>query len=278
MSRWHPILPLVVGLLLTATSAIAQADEGMAPPPPPPSEQAERLPLRGADFAGPASTVALLKEETLSGPSYRFAAFDRLLTPWTRWKGRVGDCRGLQFGGGYATLWQHAEGNPAGTDDDAAAGILQLFGRWTAFGRESKAHDQDTLVASTEWRHGYLSRVPGQFAADYGYLGIPGLKFTDGGWLLGDLNWQMRFNGGRTGLLIGRYDPNDYLDILGYANPWSAFQNLAVLLNASIALPDWGTGIGMGICSPDEGGGTVSGASSEASTSTSTESSESMES
>jgi porin len=47
-------------------------------------------------------------------------------------------------------------------------------------------------------------------------------------------------------LVVGRYDPNDFLDVLGYANPWTSFQNLAILFNASIALPDWGSGIGAG--------------------------------
>ena len=46
--------------------------------------------------------------------------------------------------------------------------------------------------------------------------------------------------------ILGRYDPNDYLDVLGYANPFTAFQNLSILLNSSIAFADASLGIGAG--------------------------------
>lgn len=49
-----------------------------------------------------------------------------------------------------------------------------------------------------------------------------------------------------TGLIVGRYDPNDFMNVLGYANPWTTFSNLAVLLDTSVALPDWSWGVGAG--------------------------------
>ena len=58
--------------------------------------------------------------------------------------------------------------------------------------------------------------------------------------------WLQYLNEGQTGLIVGRYDPNDFFDVLGYANPWTTFQNLSILFNTSIALPDWGFGIGAG--------------------------------
>jgi len=36
------------------------------------------------------------------------------------------------------------------------------------------------------------------------------------------------------------------MDVLGYANPWTTFSNVAILLNPSIALPDWSWGVGVG--------------------------------
>ena len=72
------------------------------------------------------------------------------------------------------------------------------------------------------------------------------MLFSDIGWALVDLNWQQYLNDGRTGVIFGRYDPNDYLDVLGYGNPWTAFQNLAILFNTSIALPDASIGFGAG--------------------------------
>ena len=61
-----------------------------------------------------------------------------------------------------------------------------------------------------------------------------------------DLNWQQLLNNGNTGLLAGRFDPNDYLGVLGYANPWTTFSNVATLLNPSVAFPDMGYGVGAG--------------------------------
>ena len=61
-----------------------------------------------------------------------------------------------------------------------------------------------------------------------------------------NLNWQQSFNDGNTGLIVGRYDPNDYQNVLGYVNPWTIFSNLASNLDPSIALPDSSWGIGGG--------------------------------
>ena len=47
-------------------------------------------------------------------------------------------------------------------------------------------------------------------------------------------------------MIVGRYDPNDYQNVLGYVNPWTIFSNLAINLDASVALPDSSWGIGAG--------------------------------
>ncbi|MCP4223521.1 MAG: carbohydrate porin, partial [Actinomycetia bacterium] len=61
-----------------------------------------------------------------------------------------------------------------------------------------------------------------------------------------NINWQQGFRGGRTGLIVGRFDPNDYINVLGVSNPWTAFQNLAIVLDASVAFPDTSYGMGAG--------------------------------
>lgn len=58
--------------------------------------------------------------------------------------------------------------------------------------------------------------------------------------------WKQAFNDGQDVFIVGRFDPNDYIAVSGYASPWAGFQNLAMLLNASIALPDASYGIGFG--------------------------------
>ena len=52
------------------------------------------------------------------------------------------------------------------------------------------------------------------------------------------LNWQQGFNDGNTGLIVGRCDPNDYMNVLGYVNPWMIFSNLTSNLDASVAFSD----------------------------------------
>ena len=103
------------------------------------------------------------------------------------------------------------------------------------------------MVFKVENRHRIGTDIPpSQLGFDVGYNGITGTLFSDAGSILGDLNWQQVFNGGRGGLILGRYDPNDYVDVSGHANPWTTFQNLAVTSNTTIALPDFSYGIGAG--------------------------------
>ena len=66
--------------------------------------------------------------------------------------------------------------------------------------------------------------------------------YSDADWVIPNLNWAQGFNDGSTGLLIGRYDPSDYMNVLGYTNPWTTFSNLAILLDASVQFGDssWG--------------------------------------
>ena len=70
--------------------------------------------------------------------------------------------------------------------------------------------------------------APADLGFEIGYNGIPGALFSNAGTILVDLNWQQFILDGQGGFIIGRYDPNDYMDVLGYANPWTAFSNLAV--------------------------------------------------
>jgi len=84
-------------------------------------------------------------------------------------------------------------------------------------------------------------------ASEAGYIGVTGTLFSDtDGLTLVDFNYQQSFNDGNTGLIVGRFDPNDYMDVLGHSNPWTTFSNVASLLNPSIALPDAMLGIGAG--------------------------------
>jgi porin len=197
-------------------------------------------------LGGPSSVQAMLEEDDeTKDPAFRLPFFDNMLKPWFDFKSKVNERIGLQFGVNYTALYQNATDAPSGAEDDAAVGIARLFGRWQLLGRDTK--NTGTLVFSVDHRHRLGTDIaPADLGFETGYLGIPGTLFSDARWVLVDLNWQQYINDGQTGIIIGRYDPNDYFDVLGYANPWTTFQNLAILFNTSIALPDASYGVGVG--------------------------------
>jgi porin len=204
------------------------------------------------DFGGPSSVGGLLAEDdVVKEPALRFPSVDKALSPWFEWKSRLNKRYGLQIGVAYTALYQSASDVPAGAEDEAALGIFRVFGRWALLGRDSK--NTGTLVFSADNRHRIGTDIaPADLGFKAGYLGIPGTLFSSVDSVLVDLNWQQYINNGQTGFIIGRYDPNDYLDVLGYANPWTAFQNLAVVLNTSIAFADVSSGVGAGHWFTDE--------------------------
>jgi len=227
---------LILLLALTLTTPLAIAKEG---------RKSKSGFEPDTSFAGPGSTRSQLAEDDEVKKSVlRYPEFDHWLKPWFDRKAKLNKEYGLQLGGAYTSLYQSASDALDGAQDSAGSGILRLSGRWSLFNRDSK--NTGALVFSVDNRHAYTDIPPASLGFEVGYLGIPGTLFSDIDTVLGDLNWQQYLNGGQTGLIVGRYDPNDFFDVLGYANPWTAFQNLAVLFNTTIALPDWSTGIGLG--------------------------------
>jgi porin len=248
---------MLVGLFLVAP-AVAQtsSEEEQADPKDEqsateeqPDEQAAPLHKSGyedkPDFAGPGSVRGQLEEDDrVKSPAFRFPKIDSFLQPWFDWKTRVNEQHDLQLGMDYSTLYQALDDSTGGMDD-AWSGVFRVFGKWTLTGRDTQ--NTGALFLKIEQRHEIGTDIaPSSLAGQAGYLGITGINFNDAGLLLGDINWQQRLAGGRAGFIIGRFDPNDYMDVLGYANPWTTFSNLATLLNVSIALPDWSWGVGAG--------------------------------
>ncbi len=193
-------------------------------------------------FAGPAAVTSQLQEdEEAKKSAFRIPWIDRILQPWFDGKAALKKKTGLQLGVAYTALYQTTS-----ESEEAGGGIARISGSWAIFNRDSA--NSGNLVFSVDARNAYSDPAPGEiaFGMDSGYLGIPGTLFSDVGMILGDVNWQQSLNDGRTGIVLGRYDPNDFFDVLGYANPWTTFQNLAILFNPSISLPDWSYGISAG--------------------------------
>ncbi|TNF88355.1 MAG: hypothetical protein EP300_08080 [Gammaproteobacteria bacterium] len=197
-----------------------------------------------AGFAGPGSTVSQLEEDDEEKtPAFRFESFDEALAPWFEYKKRLNEESGLQLGFAYTVLHQEID-ESLGNEDSATSAIFRVSGKWEAYNRGEKNKGQ--LVFSFDNRDSFSDIPPASLAGEAGYIGQTGALFSDVDTVLGDFYWGQYLNDGQTALIIGRYDPNDYFDVLGYANPWTSFQNLSILFNPSIALPDFGFGIGAG--------------------------------
>lgn len=196
-------------------------------------------------FAGPSSVAGQLEEDDrVKEPLFRFPALDGALVPWFDWKGRVRNDYGLELGFDVNILYQKL-GDSLTNETAAMGSVLRAFGLWTIVGRGT--NNDGSLFFKVEQRNSPGTELaPASLGEQAGYIGITGLNFTDAGLLLGDFNWQQRLNDGRAGLIVGRFDPNDYVNVLGYGNPWSTFSNLSTLVDTSLALPDWSWGVGAG--------------------------------
>jgi porin len=214
-------------------------------------EESESVPhksgyrAKDSGFNGPSSVRAQLEEDdVLKDPVFRFPRIDQALKPWLDFKHQVNQAIGLQFGFDYNILSQWL--NDSLTDEDhAAVGVLRAYGSWTLLGRGT-GHP-GTLVAKVDHRHTIGSFLaPSALGPQGGYIGQTGMLFSETDWVLVDLNWQQAFNDRKSGIIVGRFDPNDYMGALGYVNPWTTFSNLSTLLNASVAFPDLSLGVGGG--------------------------------
>lgn len=200
---------------------------------------------RRADQASIANTInQLAEDDRLKSPIIRFPRIDQSLQGWYDMKRRLNEESGIKFGFDYNSLYQSAD--KALTEDDSAwSGAFRILGSWDLVNQGED--NVGTLVFGLENRHNISYRIPpSDLAGQVGYIGVTGTLFNDAGGILGNLYYKQTFRNGKGGWLAGRFDPNDFHDVLGYANPWTTFSNVAILLNPSIAFPDWSWGIGAG--------------------------------
>ena len=185
----------------------------------------------------------LVEEDQRTEPLIRFPEIDDSLQSWWDFKSDVNKRHGLRFGIDYTAYYQHLSDSL--TDEDYAfSGILRTYGEWTPFNRQDPGAGR--LVFKVDNRHKITGDVSAaNLGGEAGYIGQTAVLFNDIGWELIDFNWQQGI-GDKGGMLAGRFDPMDYLAVLGYANPWTAFSNLATLLNPAVAFPDVSWGIGGG--------------------------------
>ncbi len=204
---------------------------------------------RRADQASLANTLNQLEEDDrVKNPVIRFPRIDKSLQGWYDTKRRLNEQSGIQFGFDYNSLYQSA-GKALTEDDSAWSGVFRILGTWDLHNQGQA--NAGTLVFGFESRHNISYRIPpSDLAGQVGYIGVTGTLFSDVGTILGNLYYKQLFRDGEGGWLVGRFDPNDFHDVLGYSNPWTTFSNAAMLINPSLALPDWSWGLGIGTWLP----------------------------
>ncbi len=196
-------------------------------------------------FGGPNSPAGQMEEtDRIKEPVFRFPWLSDRTQRWRGWKKDLHEEQGLQLSGHYTTLFQSISNKaPSQTDDMASSGVLRATAIWTLLG-DSKQLKSDfgAVNVMLDHRHKISDVSPADLAGQAGYVGVTGTLYSDTDLVIVNLNWTQSFDGRQTGLLVGRYDPNDYMNILGYVNPWTTFSNVSVLLDSSVAYPDAGWG------------------------------------
>jgi porin len=242
MKRRTIVYRLIGGLLAVSPAFALPQDEAQKTQKDEPPHKAgyRQKPV----FGGPNSPGGQLEENDRDrDPAFRFPAIDAVFDDWNSWKRRLNEEHGLKFTGHYATLGQRSTSATGGTMK-ASSAILRGTFSWTLLGRGEV--DTGALVVMLDHRHAFRGITPADLGGQAGYIGQTGTLFTDAGFVVPNLNWQQSWNGRSTGLLVGRYDPSDYMTVLGSSNPWTMFSNLAILLEPSVAFPDSSWGVGGG--------------------------------
>lgn len=195
-------------------------------------------------FGGPESPEGQLEEnDRVREAAFEFPAIYEFFDPWRDFKRRLNEKRYLQLTGHYATMFQGVSDSLTG-EDTASSGAARLTVKWTVIGRDSA--DPGAIIMTVDHRHKFGDIAPVELGQQAGYLGVTARSFADTGLVLINLNWQQSLNRGRTGVVLGRYDPGDYQNTLGYTSSWSSFSNQAILLDNSVARSSNGWGAAAG--------------------------------
>lgn len=202
------------------------------------SGQAETPRPSAEDFIGGSSSIGAQLQLDNQAPEVTF------LEPWYSFKNQLREQDGFDFNLDYATLYQTASASSTG-NDDAFSGVFRIYGKWELLGRGTK--DTGSIVWKFESRDKLGGDVaPGDLGVNLGYFGVTGTSFSDVGSFLHPLYWEQFLRDGRVGIVAGRIDSVDFVDISGYSSQWRRFQNASLLVNSAIPFPDVGLGAGAG--------------------------------
>ncbi len=204
-------------------------------------DQAAQERPRRPRFGGPDQVENQLEEDAASKEP--LVQFD-FLKPYLDFKERLKESLGFSFGVDYTAVYLKATESIG--QDEAASGMVRLFGAWEFVGRGSA--NAGALVYKLEHRHKYTSTAPGSLGFELGYVGLIEPPFSDAGFVLGNFYWRQRLARGKVSFVAGWVDATDYLDVYALASPWLHFMNFVFSTgSASIPVPNQGLGVAAGV-------------------------------
>ncbi len=168
-------------------------------------------------------------------------ALDEAMAPWFDLKSRGEEEFGFRFGGHYQVVRQDAN-RTVDDPDYASGGLLRMLGTWTPSGPNQPRAPR--LSFSVDHRHKFSEVPPSGMSAQIGYAGSSSVIMGDTGWDLVSLFWNQPFKScdGLCGFAAGRLDPNEFLYVYSFSNPWAGFMNNEVVNVTALPQPQssWG--------------------------------------
>ena len=227
IQSWTLIVPAAIwALAIVLPPAIAQTDDTSQP----------STAVRASGLGGPTSVEEELAED-------RIDVERSGLDGWNAWKESIHDKHGLRFSIEYNALGQVFSSSAIG-EDAFAGGNARFFGSWTLLGRDTKNHG--SLVFRVDNRHRYTTLDPQNGSIAAGSALPTGSLFSGREWGLVNLQWSQALFDGRAGFVVGMTPADDYFHAYAFANPLTAFSNLAFSTGGEIAIPDTGFGLAGG--------------------------------
>mgnify|MGYP001819247015 CR=1 FL=1 len=117
-----------------------------------------------------------------------------------------------------------------------------MLGTWTPSGANQPRAPR--LSFTVDHRHKFSEIPPSGMSGQIGYAGSSSVIMGDTGWDLVSLFWNQPFKScdGLCGFAAGRLDPNEFLYVYSFSNPWAGFMNNEVVNVTALPQPQssWG--------------------------------------
>ena len=186
------------------------------------------------NFGGPDAPDNLIEDDARTKPA---TITKRATQGWFDWKKKVQDEHGFSIGLDYTALNLTSNEKGASGEDNAASGMIRVFGSWDLVGRGTK--NTGALVYKLENRHSYTDISPQAFGFDQGYVGLIEPPFSDQGTRWTNLYWRQRLNEGKATIAAGMLDVTDFVNVYALASPWTGFMNFAFSTgSAAVFIPN----------------------------------------